>query len=62
MRRSLRPQTDLFKTPLLNELSPPRRTAALQLLKKLLTEVVSAANPARDGMGDQEKDDDQDHA
>jgi hypothetical protein len=62
MRRSLRPQTDLFKTPLLNELSPPQRTAALQLLKKLLTEVVSAAYPARDGMGDQEKDDDQDHA
>jgi hypothetical protein len=62
MRRSLRPQTDLFKTPLLNELSPPQRTAALQLLKKLLREVVSAANPVRDGMGDQEKDDDQDHA
>jgi hypothetical protein len=62
MRRSLRPQTDLFKTTLLNELSPPQRTAALQLLKKLLTEVVSAANPARDGMGEQEKNDDQDHA
>jgi hypothetical protein len=61
MRRSLRPQADLFKTPPLNELSRPQRTAALELLKKLLTEVVSAAGPVRAGM-DQEKDDDQDHA
>jgi hypothetical protein len=41
MRRSLRPQADLFKTPPLNELSRPLRTAALELLKKLLMEVVS---------------------
>jgi hypothetical protein len=62
MRRSLRPQADLFKPPPLNELSRPLRTAALQLLKKLLMEVVSAAEPVNDGMGDQEKDDDQNHA
>jgi len=62
MRRSLRPQADLFKTPPLNELSRPQRTAALELLKKLLMEIVSAAESVNDGMGDQEKDDDQDHA
>jgi hypothetical protein len=62
MRRSLRPQADLFKTPPLNELSRPLRTAALELLKKLLMEVVSAVEPVNDRMGDQEKDDDQDHA
>ena len=62
MRRSLRPQADLFKTPPLNELSQPLRTVALELLKKLLMEVVSTAEPVNDGMGDQEKDDDQNHA
>ena len=62
MRRSLRPQADLFRTPPLNELSRLQRTAALELLKKLLMEVVSAAEPVNDGMEDQEKDDDQDHA
>jgi len=62
MRRSLRPQADLFRTPPLNELSRLQRTAALELLKKLLMEVVSAAEPVNDGMGDQGKDDDQDHA
>ena len=62
MRRSLRPQADLFKTPPLNELSRLQRTAALELLKKLLMEVVSAAEPVNDGMEDQEKDDDQDQA
>ena len=51
MRRSLRPQADLFKTPPLNELSRPQRTAALELLKKLLMEVVSAAESVNDGMG-----------
>jgi hypothetical protein len=61
MRRSLRPQADLFKTPPLNELSRLLRTAALELLKKLLMEVVSPAEPVNDGMGDQEKDDDQNH-
>jgi hypothetical protein len=61
MRRSLRPQADLFKTPPLNELSRLLRTAALELLKKLLMEVVSTAEPVNDGMGDQEKDDDQNH-
>jgi hypothetical protein len=58
MRRWLRPQTDLFKTPTLTELPPPQRTAALELLKALLTEVMSAAEPGRDRMGDQEADDD----
>jgi len=62
MRRSLRPQADLFRTPPLNELSRLQRTAALELLKKLLMEVVSAAEPVNDGMEDQEKDDDQDQA
>jgi hypothetical protein len=62
MRRWLRPQTDLFKTPTLNNLSPPQRTAALELLKALLTEVVSAAEAGRDRLGDQGAGDDQDHA
>ena len=62
MRRSLRPQADLFRTPPLNELSRLQRTAALELLKKLLMEVVSAAESVNARMGDQEKDDDQDHA
>jgi hypothetical protein len=62
MRRWLRPQADLFKTPPLNELSRPLRTAALELLKKLLMEVVSTAELVNDRMGDQEEDDDQNHA
>jgi hypothetical protein len=62
MRRWLRPQADLFKTPPLNELSRPLRTPALELLKKLLMEVVSTAELVNDRMGDQEEDDDQNHA
>jgi hypothetical protein len=62
MRRWMPPERDLFKTPTLNELLPPQRTAALELLKALLTEVMSAAEAGRDGMGDQEAADDQDHA
>jgi hypothetical protein len=50
---------DLFKTPILNELPPPRRTAALKLLTKLLIEVMSVAEPRRD---DQEAGDDKNHA
>jgi hypothetical protein len=61
MRQWLRPQADLFKTPLLTELPPPQRTAALELLKALLTEVMSAAEPGGDRMGGQEAGDDQDH-
>lgn len=62
MRRWLRPQADLFKTPPLNELPPPQRAAALELLKALLTEVMSAAEAVCSRVGDQEAGDDQDHA
>jgi hypothetical protein len=58
MRQWLQPQTDLFKTPSPNALSPPQRTAALELLKALLTEVMSAAEAEGDAMGDQEAGDD----
>ena len=43
MRRWMPPEPNLFKTPTLNELPPPQRTAALDLLKALLTEVMSVA-------------------
>jgi hypothetical protein len=56
------PEPNLFKTPTLNELLPPQRTAALDLLKALLTEVMSVAEAGRGRMGDQEAGDDQDHA
>lgn len=62
MRRWMPPEPDLFKTPMLNELPPPQRMAALDLLKALLTEVMSVAEAGRSGMGDQEAGDDQDHA
>jgi hypothetical protein len=63
MRRWMPTEPDLFKTPMLNELPPPQRTAALDLLKALLTEVISVAEAgARGAMGDQEAGDDQDHA
>jgi hypothetical protein len=62
MRRWTPPEPNLFKTPTLNELPSPQRTAALDLLKALLTEVMSVANAGRGGMGDQETGDDQDHA
>jgi hypothetical protein len=56
------PEPNLFKTPTLNELLPLQRTAALDLLKALLTEVMSVAEAGRGRMGDQEAGDDQDHA
>ncbi len=62
MRRWMPPEPNLFKTPTLNELTPPQRTAALDLLKALLTEVMSVAKAGRGGMGDQEAGYDQDHA
>jgi hypothetical protein len=62
MTRLPRPQTDLFKTPALSELSPSRRTAALKLLTRLLIEVISTAEPRRDDTADQEAGDDKDHA
>jgi hypothetical protein len=61
MRRWTPPEPDLFKTPTLNELSPPQRTAALDLLKALLTEVMSVAEAGRGGMGGQEAGDEQDY-
>jgi len=45
-----------------NELPLLQRTAALQLLKVLLTEVSVAAEVGRDRTGNQERDDDQDHS
>lgn len=63
MRRWTQPQPDLFKAPTLTELSPPQRIAALDLLKTLLTEVMSVAEAGSGGrMDDQEAGDDQDHA
>lgn len=62
MRRWMPPEPNLFKTPTLNELLPLQRTAALDLLKALLTEVMSVAEAGRGRMGDQEAGDDQDHA
>ena len=62
MRRWMPPEPNLFKTSMLNELPSPQRTAALELLKALLTEVMSVAETGRGGMGDQEAGDDQDHA
>jgi hypothetical protein len=62
MRRWMPPEPNLFKTPTLNELPPFQRTAALDLLKALLTEVMSVAEAGRGRMGDQEAGDDQDHA
>jgi hypothetical protein len=62
MRRWMPPEPNLFKTPTLNELPPPQRTAALDLLKVLLTEVMSVTEAGRGGMGGQEAGDDQDHA
>jgi hypothetical protein len=60
MTRWMPPEPDLFKTPTLNELSPlPRRTKALELLKMLLTEAISATQA---GSINQEGGDDQDHA
>ena len=61
MRRWMPPEPNLFKAPMLNELPPPQRTAALELLKALLTEVMSVAEAGRGRMGDQEAGDDQDH-
>ncbi len=62
MRRWMPPEPNLFKTPMLNELPPPQRTAALDLLKALLTEAMSVAEAGRGEMRDQEASDDQDHA
>ncbi len=43
MTRWMPPEPDLFKTPTLNEPSAlPRRTKALELLKMLLREAISA--------------------
>jgi hypothetical protein len=56
------PEPNLFKTPTLNKLTPPQRTAALELLQALLTEVMSIAEPGRGGRSDQEAGDDQNHA
>jgi DNA invertase Pin-like site-specific DNA recombinase len=44
------PEPNLFKTPTLNELPPFQRTAALDLLKALLTEVMSVAEAGRGRM------------
>jgi hypothetical protein len=55
-------QIDLFMTLPPNELPLLQRTAALQLLKVLLTEVSVAAEVGRDRTGNQERDDDQNHS
>ena len=55
-------RTGLFKRPTLDDLAPPQRMAALDLLKALLTEVTFVAEAGRGGMTDQEAGDDQDHA
>ncbi len=63
MRRWISPEPDLFKTPTLNKLSAlPQRTIALELLKVLLTEAMSATEARNDRMNDQETGYDQDHA
>ena len=60
MTRWMPPEPDLFKTPTLNELwALPRRTIALELLKMLLTEAITATEA---GSSDQEGGDDQNHA
>ena len=50
MRRWMPPEPNLFKTPMLNELPPPQRTAAVDLLKALLTEAMSVAEAGRGEM------------
>ena len=62
MRRWMPPEPNLFETPTLNELSPPQRTAALDLLKALLAEAMFIAEAGCDRMCDQEAGNDQDHA
>lgn len=63
MRRWISPQPDLFKTSTLNIRSAlPQRTIALELLKVLLIEAMSATEARNDGMDDQETGYDQDHA
>lgn len=43
MRRWMPPEPDLFKRSTLDDLAPPQRMAAQDLLKALLTEVTFVA-------------------
>jgi len=61
MRRWTPPQPDLFKARPPHELPPPQRTIAVELLKVLLADVMSADAAGSDGTDDQEVGDDQDH-
>lgn len=62
MRRWTPSQLDLFETRLPCELPIPQRSIAVELLKVLLADVMSAGEAACDGLDDQGIGDDQDHA
>jgi hypothetical protein len=58
MQRWTPPEPDLFKILLSNELAPTQRTRALELLKALLKEAMSAIEVENDSIVHQEADDD----
>lgn len=58
MRRWTSAPPDLFKTPVSSELPPPQRATALDLLKALLKEAMSATE-GRNQSDSQEAGDDQ---
>jgi hypothetical protein len=58
MRRWTPPKPDLFKIPPSNEFAPTQRTRALELLKTLLKEAMSATEVESDSIVHQEADND----
>jgi hypothetical protein len=58
MQRWTPPEPDLFKIPLSHELAPTQRTRALELLKALLKEAMSAIEVESNSIVHQEADDD----